>query len=263
MVPLRMNFGISKYLARRGIYIARTSDGSDLLGRLRPRITEHQLERFGSQDGDGGYLVPKVAGELQGVLSAGVADNVDFELELASTFGLKVDLLDGSIDHLPMQHPNFRFRKNFLGIRQAPGFISLKSWMDLSGLKGRNLMLKVDIEGFEYESILTAEDSLLDQFKVMIFELHSLEQISTKLGNAFVSAFVDKVTKNHTVVHAHANNVGGLWKFPSFEVPAGIEITLLRNDSFENLGGFAAVPHPLDRDCDSSRKTVRLTWNER
>lgn len=122
------------------------------------------------------------------------------------------------------------------------------------------MILKLDIEGFEYESVLATSPETFKRFRIMVFELHSLEQIVTRLGARLFENFVERITENHTVVHAHANNVGGEWHFPSGRLPAGLEVTLLRNDSFTLTKGFEALPNILDRKCIAPLPEVVASW---
>ena len=52
-------------------------------------------------------------------------------------------------------------------------------------------------------------------------------------------------------VHFHPNNAGGVTSFYGLYIPQTVEITLVRRDEVELLGGFAAIPHDLDRENKS------------
>jgi hypothetical protein len=255
-----MNFGIAKLLAHLGFYLTSVESPEATWSRLRPKKTENTLIRLGTKNGDGGYLIPDNL-DFDGCLSAGLADNLDFEVDVAQIYGCPVHMIDGSIQEPVIQHSNFFFRKLFLGAVSGGQFISFEDWYRESGL-AENLLLKVDIEGAEYPSFLGVREETMKKFKVMIFELHSLEQLATKLGNSLISSFLDKVSKNHTIIHSHANNVGGTWNFGKDSIPSGLEITLIRNDCVEFVdgGGYAALPHTLDRKCDPLRRDVIAKW---
>ena len=255
-----METGLTKALAKLGYLFMPVQDASAVWSQLRPVITEHKLLRVGSQEGDGGYLLPDVLSSVDGVFSAGIAENSDFEYYLAEVFGLPVDCLDASITNMPQQHKNFRFLRKFLGTSPGFDFVNLDGWLSGSNQRGLNMILKIDIEGFEYESLLMSSHDSLARFKILVIELHSLEQLGTRLGLHLLRNFISKITTNHTVVHAHANNVGGEWSFPGWKVPAGLEVTLLRNDAIATNQGFAQLPHPLDRKCVRDRPEIVATW---
>lgn len=254
-----MNLGIAKLLARLGFYLTTVESPEATWSRLRPKKTKSTLIRLGTKEGDGGYLVPDNL-QFDGCFSAGLANNLDFEVDVAQIYRCPVHMIDGSILDTVIQHSNFFFRKVFLGQISSGEFMSFEDWYRESGLN-ENLLLKIDIEGAEYSSFLGVSEETLKKFKVMIFELHSLEQLATKLGNSLISAFIDKVTKNHTIIHAHANNVGGIWNFGPNSIPSGLEVTLLRNDYVDLVDDeFASLPHRLDRKCDPLRKDVVAAW---
>lgn len=255
-----MNLGISKTLARFGLLLTPVVDVAKVWGKFRPIVTEHELVRVGSKSGDGGYLLPDSLADLDGVFSAGLSDNVDFEFELAQSLQIQVECVDASITSLPLNHQNLKFQKKFLAATSEGDYINLEDWIEGSSLAGQNLLLKMDIEGFEYESMLAASTATLNRFKIMVFELHSLEQIGTRLGMSLISNFASKITRNHTVIHAHANNVGGEWVFPSGRYPASLEITLIRNDAFVTNLGYARLPHELDRRCVAYLPEVVASW---
>ncbi len=255
-----MDTGVSKAIARLGRLLSPVNDFSEVWAKLRPIATEHDLIRIGSRHGDGGYLLPNSLEDLDGVFSAGISDNVDFEFEFASKMNIPVECLDASISQLPKFHSKFSFQRKFLGAHQTGEFITLMNWMLGSFQTGSNLLLKLDIEGFEYESVLASPPEALNRFKIMVFELHNLEGLGTRLGMSLIGSFVSRITTNHTVVHAHANNVGGEWVFPSGKLPSGLEVTLIRNDAFEKTKGFARLPHELDQKCVADRPEVLATW---
>jgi hypothetical protein len=197
---------------------------------------------------------------VDGVFSAGISDNVDCEFELASRMNIPVDSLDASIYQLPKFHQKFSFQRKFLGAHEIGEFTTLKNWMSGSLQTGSNLLLKLDIEGFEYESVLASPPEALNRFRIMVFELHNLEGLGTRLGMSLIGSFVTRITTNHTVIHAHANNVGGEWVFPGGKLPAGLEVTLIRNDAFETNRGFAKLPHELDQKCVADKPEVLAIW---
>jgi hypothetical protein len=255
-----MEIGMAKALARLGFLFIPVQDASEVWSQLRPVITEHRLIRVGSQEGDGGYLLPDLLSSIDGVFSAGIAENSDFELYLAEDLDLRVDCLDASISSMPQEHKNFTFLKKFLGTSTGSEFISLDSWLSGSEQQGLNMILKIDIEGFEYESLLLSSRESLDRFKILVIELHSLEQLGSRLGLDLLRNFVSKITTNHTIVHAHANNIGGEWSFPGWKVPAGLEVTLLRKDAIASIQGYANLPHPLDKKCVPGKPEVVASW---
>ena len=97
--------------------------------------------RVGSA-GDGGYLLANDIDNSH-VVSYGVDNNVDFELELATKYGCTVSMYDHSIDKLPVYVPNSVFFKEKVGPENIDE--------TLAGLD--NIVLKLDIEGSEWDAL--------------------------------------------------------------------------------------------------------------
>ena len=59
---------------------------------------------------DGGYVLPAIALDCDGVLSIGVGMNVSFDLQLAER-GAQVLQFDHTVERSPTAHANFHFHE--------------------------------------------------------------------------------------------------------------------------------------------------------
>ena len=140
-----------------GYFTKASSPQFDVLSfikKLRPIKTNYPLIRIGGAF-DGGYIVPNNLSEISALYSPGVANNSNFELELAKK-GIKCYLIDHSVDKAAADHKNIRFDKKFLGSYDEDIYWTLDSWVRRYTPEDHNLMMQIDIEWAEYESFISA-----------------------------------------------------------------------------------------------------------
>ena len=105
----------------------------------------------------------------------------------------------------------------------------------------------MDIEGAEYEALLSTPDEVLRRFRIMAIEFHNIETWAQKDYLSIVEATFDKLLKQFYVVHNHPNNAMGIVDLHGFKAPRLFEITLIRKDRAQQVHGYATLPHSLDR----------------
>ncbi|WP_417749655.1 hypothetical protein [Rosistilla oblonga] len=251
-----LNYTIKKLLAGCGKTFANRTPDSDigaLLQTLYPVRVEADLIRLGPKC-DGGYLVPDDLSGLAACFSAGVSTESGFELDCAER-GIHCYLADGSVDGPAERHPLMCFDKKFIGAVSAGGYWSLERWVSekLGEKTMGDLMLQMDIEGFEYESLLSAPESLLKKFRIMVVEFHNLCGVETQPSFDLIKMTFQKLLQTHFCVHIHPNNDHALKKIGPWSIPPLLEFTFLRKDRAQPLGFSVQFPHQLDIDCTSRR----------
>jgi len=217
-----------------------------LLRELRPVHGCVELVRIGP-DRDGGYLVPDDLEGISYVFSPGVSTESGFEASLADR-GLPVFMADYSVAGPAVPHPRFVFDRKYVGCLTDERYMTLDDW---HGAKARDadaeLLLQMDIEGGEYETLLAVSAPLLAKFRVMIIEFHWLDELWSRPFFAVASRLFRKLLQTHSVLHIHPNNCCGSVKSGDIEIPRIAEFTLLRNDRLRGAGYRTTFPHPLDR----------------
>ena len=125
-----------------------------LLAKLAPWESEGiSLIRIGN-DGDGGYVMGDIFDKVDAAYSFGIAEDVTWDKQIANR-SIPVFMYDHTIDKLPEVHPKFHFFKT--GICGKPNLPQMKDIGTLikeNGHQGKNLLLKMDIEGFEYPLLM-------------------------------------------------------------------------------------------------------------
>lgn len=233
----------------------------NVIFKMRPITTDKSLIRLGPK-GDGGYLVPNDLQNIEACFSPGVDKICGFEKDCAN-LGMKVFLADKSIDDLPEWDSNFTFIKKYIGSTTNEDFCTLNDFVDSMLPNSNNdLILQMDIEGFEYEVFLSVSDKLMKRFRIIVVEFHWLHQLWNKPFFNIISSAFDKILQTHTVVHIHPNNNSEfVVKNYGVEIPSLMEFTFLRNDRIESKTNTNSFPHPLDYDnMTASKYSLPKCW---
>lgn len=235
--------------------ITRRPDLLALIKSLRPISTEHPLVRVGPP-GDGGYLIPDDLVGIRACFSPGVSTSSDFELDCAER-GMKIFLADYSVDGPATEHPNFHFQKKFIGATSSEIFMTMADWVAHSGIDASaDLLLQVDIEGYEYETFLSMPDDLMRRFRIIVVEFHRLHQLwSQPFFRMGASAF-RKILQTHACVHLHPNNCRSSIYLQGIDIPRVMEFTFLRRDRIRQSCFSGDFPHPLDAENTSKAPLI-------
>jgi hypothetical protein len=218
-----------------------------LFKRLRPVRAARELIRLGPH-GDGGYLVPNDLDGIEGCFSPGVSLVSGFEMDCAN-FGMKVFLADRSVDRPAELHERFHFTKKFVGVTTSDDFMTIDDWVAASlPASKEDLILQIDIEGYEYESFLGMSDDLMRRFRIIVAEFHDIDHLWNLLFFRLASRTFDKILQTHKCVHIHPNNCLPPLIKDGISLPPMLEFTFLRNDRDFNPSYLDKFPHPLDFD---------------
>lgn len=241
---------IIKLFDRAKVFPAAKTDPSEvraLLKTLRPRDPGKPLIRLGP-DGDGGYLVPDDLDGISACFSPGVSSVSGFEFDCA-TRGMDVFLADRSVDQPAEMHPRFSFEKRYVGAFNNEQFMTLDDWIGRAFPTAEgDLILQMDIEGFEYETLLALSPPSLRRFRMIVVEFHNLDQLWTRAFFGIASRCIEKLLDSHYCVHIHPNNAGRSVVSNGIEVPRMAEFTFYRRDRNDCEKFASRLPHPLDFD---------------
>ena len=216
-----------------------------LIKAIRPVHTKYPLVRVGGQN-DGGYLIPDDLEGIKTCFSPGVDVIANFEKDLACR-GIYSHLADASVDGAPEQFKILSFEKKFIGPFTAGDYISLDDWVKEKDDGQDDLILQMDIEGAEYQTIISASQETLKRFRIIVVEVHNAQNWFTPMSWDTVQTFMNKLLSNFHVVHLHPNNNCPFIQYDDIFFPSVFEMTLLRKDRAEPDGYCKTFPHPLDQ----------------
>ena len=231
-----------------------------LLPMLRPhRLKDARKVRVGRHF-DGGYVMLDRFAGMEAAYSLGINDETSWDFDMAQR-GLHVYQYDHTIDGISYQHPLFHWFKIGISGRPEPekSLDTLERLVEANGHSGnRNLILKCDIEGAEWDMLINTPNSVLAQFSQIVVEMHNLDRIRDPGPAAVARAALINLCASHRVVHVHANNYAELTLVGGYPVPATLEVTLARVDLGEFSPSDESFPTPLDMPCNGLAADIHL-----
>jgi hypothetical protein len=217
-----------------------------LISKLHPKKINIPLIRMGAKQ-DGGYIVPDDISGISGCFSPGVNQTSDFELSCYSR-GLNIFLADKTVErpNLQLAETEYDFLKKHIGCINDEETITLDTWVNEKLPGPTDLLLQMDIEGAEFESLISVSQNTVNRFRIIIIEFHSLYEIWNPWYFKFASLTFEKILLNHFCVHIHPNNCCGVIDRFGIEIPCVAEFTFIRKDRVVDMGFCDSFPHPLD-----------------
>lgn len=188
-----------------------------LFERLQPvRLSNCEFRRFGEAN-DGGYLLcGNLLRDVRAAYSYGISGYDGWGCDLASSLGVPVHQYDCFDTTEPWCQAETTFHAACVGpdrsIVQGRVFDTLASQIAETGHAGSQVVVKMDVEGAEWDVFLAAPDAVLQQIDQLAIELHETDEMR------FVRA-VDRLKQFFHVANLHMNNFGcesGHEPFPSW-----------------------------------------------
>ena len=238
-----------------------------LFEELQPvGLSNCELQRFGERN-DGGYLLcGNLLGSIKTGYSYGIAGYDKWGCDVARRFDVTVH----QYDCFDLQQPVCRdgrtiFHTDCIGPSPRTDeagrvFDTLENQLAANGDAANRVLVKMDIEAAEWDTLLRAPDAVLQRIDQLAIELHAI-------GLEDQLAVVRRLKQFFHVAHLHYNNATCKEWIDPF--PAWAYEMLFVNKRIAVAGGPApARPHPLDTpsspglpDCQAptSRWSV-LKW---
>lgn len=198
-----------------------------------PSANQFQLMRIGSHN-DGGYLAISDFSKDDTLVSLGIGDNIDFERDISNRVG-KILAFDHTVDLFSPEIENLTFSKVGVKAKSTPGFTTLLNIVEENSLTG-DLILKIDIEGWEWEVLDSLNSLELCRFKQIIGEFHGFHEIR---NFELIERVVNKLAEYFVVINSHANNWGAYQIIQRVAVPDVVEISWLRKDRSKVISATA------------------------
>lgn len=224
------------------------------------------LERIGNE-ADGGYVMARngdgwVYSRAKIAYSLGINTDVTWDRHMAAG-GYQVYQYDHTIKRLPEEHPNFHWEK--IGIADGEETKELKKLDTLMEKNGHidteGLVLKADIEGFEWGMLDALPIERIEQFDQIVIELHDFVD-STDDCQKRIIRVLEKLNQTHQAVHIHANNYVIVEYCGDLVVPKVLEMTFVRKGLFATKKTEKMFPTNIDRKNNPDIQDIILGgWN--
>jgi hypothetical protein len=203
----------------RPVLLTHTGQGRQLLfADLQPvKLANCELERFGEKH-DGGYLLCRnLLGEVTSAYSYGISGYDQWGCDVSTRLDVRVH----EYDCFDLTRPvcstgNAVFHAECVGnsrrMEDGRPFDTLENQVRRNGDGGKHLVVKMDVEGAEWESFLGASDEVLQRIDQMAVEFHGFDE------GRFIPA-ISRLKQFFYIASLHWNNYacdGGKPPFPSW-----------------------------------------------
>lgn len=205
-----------------------------LISVIAPKGTNLKLKRFGGL-GDGSYVLPqKYVTKGTYLISGGIENNNELEISLAN-LGVHGIQIDNSINQAPKTHKNLEFRKVTISDSDSQTETTLSSLMKLNSNEGR-LIVKLDIEGYEWKTLAALTKNELASIDCLILELHNLSLISNPDQGKEILEVLGKIeAAGLRSIFCQANNGCLTYVLGGTLIPDNMEVTFIKMKATRQL----------------------------
>lgn len=230
----------------------------EVVQSLRPVTAQGlHLTRIGGR-ADGGYVMASPV-DAVGAVSIGVGSDVSWDLDM-SALGIPVAMFDHTVRVPPTTVPGGRFHRVGVGPVERGSTKPLSSLIRMAQFPQKgDLVLKMDVEGSEWDVLAAIERPDLSCFSQIVVELHGFSQLRNEDSGKRVIAAVEHLTSLHSPVHIHANNYDPLRRFDRWWFPDTLEVSLVRKDVIPGAEPARSLRSDLDVPCDPRVSDIDLS----
>ena len=121
--------------------------------------------------------------------------------------------------------------------------------------KEENMILKMDIESYEWEVLQDLPINIMKKFKYIVGEFHFIGNDELQYYNIF-----KKIQITHQIFHIHCNNCGDIINLNNFKICNLLEISFIQKEGYEFTKDSSFYPiEGLDyKNCKSKEDTSYL-----
>jgi hypothetical protein len=242
---------------------AREQQGRDMLfAEIQPvKLLNCELARYGEAN-DGGYLACRnLLGAVGSAYSYGISGYDGWGCDVSTELNVPVheyDCFNTTRPSCPGGKPVFH-AECVAGARSTDAdgrlFDSLQSQFAKNGDADKHLVVKMDVEGAEWDTILKTPDEVLDRIDQFIFEFHGIDK-----NPGLYLEVMGKLKQHFEVAHLHFNNHACLSGGPPFPAWA-YEVTFVNKRLAKvDSAGKATLPNPLDAPNAPTYPDCQTFW---
>jgi hypothetical protein len=202
------------------------------------------------RNADGGYVIADIGG-YDAYISCGIGGDDSVSNAVIDKFKISNNFAyDGTIAEYPKNgYSGMNFFKKNIGATNTDKTSNLKDILE----RYSDILIKMDIEGGEYNWIDSLSTSELLSIKQLVIEFHGVNPNAPHKDwgclNSKKPSLFEKLTKTHSLIHAHGNNFSKLSQTDNIKVPDVIELTYVRKDVMNGQFSLNKTPLPI-KDLD-------------
>jgi hypothetical protein len=201
--------------------------------------------------GDGGYVMLHDFGAITSALSFGISDEVSWDIEIAG-HGIDIYQFDHTVEGSPVADPRFHFFRHRIGAVADEAVDSLGSALArITAPMSDHALLKIDIEGSEWEVLDAATPEQLQRFSQIVGEFHGFSGMDDPVWRATAQQVMAKLRDQFEVVHVHGNNYLPPCVVADVAFPEAVEVTFANRALYHFEPTDELFPTPLDHpNCE-------------
>lgn len=215
------------------------------LTEVKKAVTDRPYIRVGA-DSDGGYVMLDDCSADMKAYSYGINNDVSWDKYMADNYGMDIFMYDHTIDGLPEENIHFNyFKKGIAGTDKPEDLLfSLRTSLANNGHTDfNNLILKMDVEGAEWEMINETSSEDLGRFRQIAFELHDFDHPEKETE---ILSALEKMNITHFPVWIHGNNHVSAICTEDIILPTAIEILYLNRSHYDYIESPVEFPWEID-----------------
>ena len=228
---------------------ARQTQIRALFQALQPvALANCTLERFGEPN-DGGYLMcANLMDGAQAAYSYGISGYDKWGCDVSTRLKVRLHQYDCFNPTRPVcQSGDTVFHDECVGaattVQDGRTFDTILNQLAKNGDAGKRILLKMDVEGAEWDSFLRAPDELFRQIDQMAIEFHGSD-------DAKFLQVIRRLKQFFHVANLHFNNYSCTSGFEPFPTWAYEALFVNKRLGVADRGRRAEIPHPLDARND-------------
>ena len=221
------------------------------------------------EKGDGCYVLLNDFKDIKIAYSFGISNNIQFDKELANR-GIDIYMYDHTINSLPYNNSKFHWKK--IGISGKGKYLNLKDLETLILENGhsleKNMILKIDVEHWEWNSINDLREETLKQFKYIAIEFHFHDE-SISNENQLYYTVLKKLEKTHQSFYFRCNGDRSIIiKFGNNRICNILEVSyIIKNnnnftydDAIYPISEFEYIPQGINKNLEMNLNLLKLFY---
>ena len=215
---------------------------------------------------DGGYAMLDDFADDMKAYSFGIGDDMSWDMQINDMSGMSVEMFDHTIPFEPRFHKGCNFHKIGIGVNddKAHSMISMGTIMEEYGDNGTalNSIMKMDIEGAEWDVLETVSKEILTEFRQILIEFHGMTNEDKSTFERRLSV-LRKLNSTHQLVWVHGNNYTEGVSYDGMVIPNTIEVLYLNRKCYNFADADTTLPLSIDMPNMDGRKDFDLSYLSR
>ena len=192
---------------------------------IRPReVLGHKKIRIGRK-ADGGYILLDDLRNIKIAYSFGISNEISFDNDLSKK-NIDVFMYDHTIEKIPIKNSKLHWKKIGISgmITKNDNMKTLPELIKENGhLNEKNMILKIDVESFEWDVFQYLPINTLKQFKFIVGEFNFFPH---KNYNYYF--ILKRLLSTHQIFHIHCNNLGRIIILNGYIICSSLEISYIQ-----------------------------------